>query len=107
MQAHDDPTKDKIRFTDKINRLYVTNDKFDVASLLTDSTVESKEGILKVFAREEINNYFHIRTNENRLLIILRTFEYESSVKQFGTGFRMITYATGTLGVLNHILKIV
>ena len=56
--------------------------------------MESKEGILKVFAREEMNNYFHIRTNENSLLIILRTFEYESAVKDFGNGFRMIMYAS-------------
>ena len=78
-----------------MDRLYVTTVDFELSSLMTDSSVESEKGILRIFDQTDTGKFYHIRTNDIKLVLLMRSVVYDGVVHAFGTGFRVITYPSG------------
>ena len=89
-----------MRFSDNIDRLYITTADFAADSLLSDDTVERSGGVIAVFNESNKDPVPHVYTESSRILLYWRTSQ-RNNVGDFGVsaGFRLLAYPSGIVVV--------
>ena len=87
----------KLRFMDKIDRLYVATDAFDTSFLFSDNIIENTNGIIGVIDIKTVDPVPQYITNEKRLKLFWRTFVQDVPKDPDSTGFRVLIYPSGRL----------
>ena len=89
-----------MRFSDNIDRLYITTADFAADSLLSDDTVERSGGVIAVFNESNKDPVPHVYTESSRILLYWRTSQRNNGGDLgAAAGFRLLAYPSGILVV--------
>ena len=85
-----------IRYSDNIDRLYITTAAFSCNEMFTDDVVNATGSVLRVFDRTTENYIPEYMTGLHRVKLLWRTVVQFQTVKRDPTavGFRLLAYPT-------------
>ena len=90
-------TKTNIRrFSDRADYIYLATEEFNLDTIFTDDIIAKHTNVLTVFSNEENGNFYHLHFEISTINIVLRTMLLEDQRTEYGSGFRMVLYPTGT-----------
>ena len=86
------------KFSDKQDRLYISNEYFDLNLIFTDIDIHKSSGIIAVLDKESGHLVPHYITEPGNIRLIWRTVvRIKDSRDPRAVGFRLLTYTDGRL----------
>ena len=84
------------RFSDQADYIYITTKDFNLDTIFTDDIIAEHPNILRVFSNEDNGNIYHFNFELSAINIVMRTMLPEDQRTEYGAGFRIVLYSTGT-----------
>ena len=85
------------RFSDNLDRLYITTGAFNNDKIFTDDIIDAMDSVLFSFDKESRNNVPELMTGAHTIKLFWRTVvQFQSTSRdQSAAGFRLLAYPTG------------
>ena len=86
------------KFSDKLDRLYLSNESFDLNLIFTDIDIHKSAGVIAALDKESGHIVPHYITEPGNIRLIWRTVvRIKDSGDPRAVGFRLLTYTDGRL----------
>ena len=96
---------DTSKFSDKLDRLYITNGRFDLNLVFSEANIHASVDLIAVLDKDSGHIVPHYTTDPGNIRVIWRTIvQVEDSRDSQAVGFRMLAFTTGNVVL---ILKLV
>ena len=84
------------KFCDKIDRLYITDESFDLSLIFSESIISTSSGLIAMLDKESSDLVPHYITELGAIRIVWRTVvQITDSRDTRAAGFRMLSYTDG------------
>ena len=85
-------------FSDKLDRLYISNESFDLNLIFSEATIQQSSGLIAVLDKESEHIVPHYITEPGNIRIIWRTVvQVKDSRDSNAVGFRLLAYTDGRI----------
>ena len=92
------PQSDNLRrFSDSLDRLYITRPSFDPDLILSDELVDTLEDIILTADKSAVEGVPHIITYSDRVKLYWRTTVQSNQLDSVAAGFRILVYPSGSI----------
>ena len=90
-------TDTQLRFSDNLDRLYITTPSFEPNLLLSDHFIDQSEGVIFVADNSFEETVPHLITYSETVRVYWRTTAQSTSRDSAAAGFRILTYPSSKL----------
>ena len=93
---------DYSKFSDKLDRLYITNESFDLNLIFSDNAIHKSSELIAVLDMESGHLVPHYIAEPGNIRLIFRTVvQDKDSQNADAVGFRLLAYIDGRVNILH------